>query len=187
MTGWLLIVLGCGPGDAPTTGPTSAPTGLAPATGDTATSVGGCGPVALADPRTLGQEGQTDPLGDAAPGDIVRGIQGGWHVDVVVDVTTEVPLVDASGTLEVRGIVFGGDPAPHPLGLIEHDGCTGRLVHRLFVDPNALAPDGVCDVIGEEVTVRLHVEAREGTVDLVETLTATIRGQGVQYCTYSRP
>lgn len=182
MSWWTLLLAACTPAPEPQP-PVVSPTASTGATGDTG-AVTPCGPDELTGLFTVGQDSERAPLGDGQPGDIVRGIQGGWHVDVGARVESTAELVEASGTLHVRGILLGGDDAPHPLGLLRRDDCGGDVLHRLFIDPTALEPDSVCAIDGETVTVTLRVVDDGEALERVEAMTARFQGFGEEFCAY---
>jgi hypothetical protein len=180
---WLLVgLLGCSATDATGGGSTSDTAETERPTTPATSSTTGCGPLGLSEGYTIGQSGQRDGLeGEAPVADLVRGVQGGWHVDAGAWVTTEADEVGVSGALRADGVWFGGDDQAHALGLLRPTDCGGDVLFRLFADPTRL-PDGVCGLDGQTVELSLTVAVGEEEATLQRRFVARIQGVGAEYC-----
>lgn len=147
-----------------------------------------CGPLALTDRFVVGQDGAHEPWVDDGPGDMVRGIQGGWHVEVGGRLTAPgAEEVLANGVVRARGLDIGGDTDDHLIALRDLDVCGGTFVLRMFLDPNALWPDTLCSLEGEALEVHLGIEAEGVGLSVDSTLVARLVGEGEDFCAAQAP
>lgn len=141
-----------------------------------------CDHLVVAPPQWVASDGHLEALGDASqPVPLVRGIQGGWHVELMSALDTPDDTVSVVANAQLDGLPFGGDDAPHDRYVAAYDGCHGTLWTRVFIDPTALEPDTICAADGRRITVHVEIGDPPGYRLDVEGR-ATIDGFGIEYC-----
>lgn len=176
MTPWLLLATACQP---------SAPAEPLPAaTADShASGWPPCDPPALDGLLTVGQDGEAVPWSEGTPVDLVRGPQGGWHVEVGGHVHTDAPAVMAMVTAQAidgRELIAG--PELRSVPLREPASCDGILVARGVFDPLALEGSTLCSLDGQSITVSLTVDGDGTTLERTHHNPIVIRGAGRAFC-----
>lgn len=167
----LLLAIGCPTDDGSSPPP---PPGGTATTGDTGPPPDPCGPPTY----VLGVNGRDhEPLTEGAPVVLVRGPQGGWHVDLTgevrnvgfrVDVSGVVTLTDDSTRLTLEAPPLGVTLMPAP------DRCGGTFTGvRLFVarpDDSDFGSDlaFVCSLGGRPLQVRGEIRTPEGATLVTE-------------------
>ncbi|HHO54514.1 MAG TPA: hypothetical protein ENK18_27495 [Deltaproteobacteria bacterium] len=132
-------------------------------TGST-TETGTPGPCALPSLQIGNGAEEHIPLSDDDTVVVVKGDQGGWHIDVsgLVGGTTGIISVLPTVTRISDGLQLAGDQPPTYLALVDTGACEGEFSGvRAFIDDPVLTgsyEEFICTLGGEALELRVEIE-----------------------------